>query len=118
MSTESTEPTDTDETEAETAAVDDETDVAVHFESGAVAAYAAVVQADGADWLYAQRLPDREDGRDEPAVDALDATAVCRITAPRVHLYGGGTVHLRADTAVDPAAVLAESWLDADATLC
>ena len=91
--------------------------VTVHFENGEVAAYAFVVRADDEDWLYAERLAGDEDGFDEEEIEALNADAVCRITASRVHLFGDGVVHFGDDLVVDPTTLLEDSWFDADATL-
>lgn len=97
--------------------VDARNGVAVHFANGEVAAYAFVVRAEGADWLYAERLAGDDDGFDDEEIEALNAEQVCRITAPRVHLFGDGVVHFGDDLVVDPTRLLEDSWFDADATL-
>jgi hypothetical protein len=97
--------------------------VAVHFENGEVASYAFVVRAEGAEWLYAERLAGDEgdDGVEhtfeDEEIEALNAEQVCRIAAPRVHLFDDGVVHFGDDLVVDPTTLLEDSWFDADATL-
>jgi hypothetical protein len=91
--------------------------VAVHFENGEVAAYAFVVRAAGADWLYAERLAGADDAFEDEEIEALNAEQVCRIAAPRVHLFDDGVVHFGDDMVVDPTTLLEDSWFDADATL-
>ncbi|MEF8775966.1 MAG: hypothetical protein V5A43_05630 [Haloarculaceae archaeon] len=111
------EPGEEAETPLDSAARDARNDVAVHFANGEVAEYAFVVRTDCADWLYAERLAGGGDGFDDEEIEALNADQVCRITAPRVHLFGDGVVHFGDDLVVDPATLLADSWFDADATL-
>ncbi len=98
-------------------AADGRNAVTVHFDNGEVAEYAFVVRSADADWLYAERLAGDGDGFDEEEIEAVNADAVCRITAPRVHLFGEGVVHFGDDLLVDPTTLLEDSWFDADATL-
>ena len=103
--------------EADDDAADGRNAVAVHFENGDVTTYAFVVRTADAEWLYAERLAGDDDGFDEEEIEAVNADAVCRIAAPRVHLFGDGVVHLGDDLLVDPTTLLEDSWFDADATL-
>jgi len=91
--------------------------VAVHFANGDVATYAFVVREHGADWLYAERIDAGEDGFDDEEIESINAETVCRIAADRVHLFDDGVVHMGADLVADPARLLEDSWVDADAVI-